>query len=577
MRRRLGRLAALVCCLVLTACAGGQVRHGVGGPNTVSFALPPSATPNWILPLAVPGYTASYNGVVQSVLFVPLYAYDGSSGAVGRDDKASAAQPPVYAPDGKSVTITLKPLTWSDGTPLTSRDVQFWFDLVRSAKDDWGAYTKGLMPDDVTDFRVVDDHTFTLTLDKTYNPGWFTANQLALITPLPQHAWAHDPDPRKTFDYLVSQAKNLGGYNADPLWKVVDGPFALESFLPTGQVTLVKNPHYTGEDAAHLDKITFLTFTSSAAEYNVLLAGGVDYGYVPTTNLGQKAKLESLGYRIEPWNGWSITYIPYNFNNPTLGKVFQQLYVRQAIQHAVDQKAISQVIWRGTATPGYGPVPQDNDPTYLSDTQKNNPYPFDLNAAKALLANHGWRPDPDGVLACREPEKCGPGVEAGTRLSMTLLTESGSDETDGTMQELKSELSRIGIELRINAQPLNTVLANGTTCEPSSPACAWQLSYFGTQGSWYFPAYPSGEQLFATGASVNFGNYQDKPTDDLIAASTLSTSPQSMVDYSARLAEQLPVIWMPNPPYQVSAIDTSLGGVTQDPLAGLQPQRWYRR
>jgi peptide/nickel transport system substrate-binding protein len=34
---------------------------------------------------------------------------------------------------------------------------------------------------------------------------------------------------------------------------------------------------------------------------------------------------------------------------------------------------------------------------------------------------------------------------------------------------------------------------------------------------------------------------------------------------------------MPNPPYQVSAIDSSLGGIVQDPLAGLQPQRWYRR
>ncbi|MFC0543579.1 peptide ABC transporter substrate-binding protein [Kutzneria chonburiensis] len=577
MRRRLGRLAALMCCLALAACTGGQVRHGVGGPNTVSFALPPSAAPNWILPLPIPGYTASYNGVIQSALFLPLYAYDGSSGAVALDDKASAADAPVYAPDGKSVTITLKPLSWSDGTPLTSADVQFWFDMVRAAKDEWAVYSKGLMPDDVTDFHVVDDHTFTLTLDKTYNPGWFTANQLALMAPLPKHAWSHDTDPRKNFDYLVSQAKNLGGYNSSPLWKVVDGPFELQSFSPTGQVTLAKNPHYTGEDAAHLDKVTFLTFTSSAAEYNVLLAGGVDYGYVPTTNLGQKPKLESLGYRIEPWNGWSITYIPYNFNNPALGNVFKQLYIRQAIQHTVDQQAISQVIWRGTATPGHGPVPQDNDPTFLSESQKNDPYPFDLDAAKKLLGDHGWQPGADGVRTCQEPKKCGQGIDKGTRLSMTLLTESGSDETDGTMQELKSELSKVGIELRINAQPLNTVLANGSTCEPSSPACAWQLSYFGTQGSWYFPAYPSGEQLFATDAGVNFGNYRDKPTDDLIAASTLSTSPQAMVDYSARLAEQLPVIWMPNPPYQVSAIDTSLGGITQDPLAGLQPQRWYRR
>ena len=93
-------------------------------------------------------------------------------------------------------------------------------------------------------------------------------------------------------------------------------------------------------------------------------------------------------------------------------------------------------------------MPQDNDPIYLSQNQKNDPYPFDLKQAEQLLTEHGWQPGADGVQACQEPAKCGQGVEKGTRLSMTLLTESGSDETDGTMQELKSELSKIGIELR---------------------------------------------------------------------------------------------------------------------------------
>jgi peptide/nickel transport system substrate-binding protein len=143
------------------------------------------------------------------------------------------------------------------------------------------------------------------------------------------------------------------------------------------------------------------------------------------------------------------------------------------------------------------------------------------------------------------------------------------------MQELKSSLSEVGIEMSINSQPLNTVLAKGTSCKPSEASCSWQLSYFGTQASWYFPANPSGEQLFATNASVNFGSYSDKRTDDLINASNRTNSGSAMLDYSAHLAEQLPVIWMPNPPYQVSAIDSALRGVVQDPLAGLQPQRWF--
>jgi len=180
---------------------------------------------------------------------------------------------------------------------------------------------------------------------------------------------------------------------------------------------------------------------------------------------------------------------------PALGAVFRQLSVRQAIQHTVDQRAIADVIWRGTAAPGYGPVPQIDDDRYLSPLQRANPYPFDLAAAAALLDGHGWRPGADGIRACAAPgtgpADCGEGVAAGTRLAITVLAESGSDETDATMAELKSELSKAGIELTIDSQPLNTVLANSSGCTrrgPSAgpaagPDCGWQLSYFGTQGS----------------------------------------------------------------------------------------------
>jgi peptide/nickel transport system substrate-binding protein len=579
--------------LALSGCAGSQEQHGGGSGaprtgGTARFALPPSATPNWIMPIAIPGYGASYNGAIRATMFVPLYNYDGSSGSVALNDPSSAAGPPRYSADGKTVTITLKPLTWSTGDPVTSRDVEFWLNLVRAGKDNWGKYSEGLMPDNIKAFHAVDEHTFTLTLDKAYNPDWFTANQLSLVVPMPQRAWDrtsadgpvgdHDRDPagaKQVFDFLVGQAKKLGTYATNPLWKVVNGPFTLSGFTAAGEVTLTKNPKYTGPEPAKLDTVKFLTFTSSSAEYNVLRAGGIDYGYVPTSNLGQQSKLEAEGYRVEPWNGWSITYSPYNFNNPQLGKVFSQLYVRQALQHAVDQNAITSVIWRGSARVGYGPVPQDNDTKYLSQRQKSNPYPFDLDAARKLLADHGWKPGSDGVLACSAPQLCGEGIEAGTRLSLTMLTESGSDETDGTMQELRSEFSRIGVEMKVNAQPLNTVLANGTSCEPSDASCSWQLSYFGTQGSWYFPANPSGEQLFATGAGTNFGSYSDKHADELMTATNLSSSQQPMFDYSAYLTEQLPVLWLPNPPYQVSAIDTALHGISQDPLAGLQPQRWF--
>ncbi|WP_020501537.1 peptide ABC transporter substrate-binding protein [Sciscionella marina] len=557
--------------------------------GSVSFALPPSATPNWILPIGVSGYGATYNSAIRNTLYPPLYLFDKTSnGTLGMDEKASAAQPPVYSPDGRTVSITLRNLTWSDGKPVTARDVEFFYNLVKAGKKQWSIYSEGRIPDNVTGFETTGQRSFRLHLDKKYNQDWFTANQLSRLIPMPQAVWDKtsdngpvgdfDRNPKtaeKVFDYLVGQGKQLGKFSTNPLFKVVDGPFAIQDFSTRGQVTLRRNPHYTGPDPAHLDTVRFQTFTSSAAEYNVLLAGGVDYGYVPTSDLGQRAKLEGLGYRITPWDGWAVSYIPYNFNNPALGTVFKQRYVREAIQRSVNQDGIADVIWRQAATKTYGPVPQGTASKYLSPRQQRNPYPFDPARAKRQLAQHGWRTGSDGVAYCADPHACGPGIQKGTRLSMTVLSESGSDETTGMIQELKSSLSRIGVDLEISQRPLNSVLAATAQCKPADPSCGWQLSFFGTQGSWYYDADPSGERLFGTNGTSNLGSYSNPHADELIAETNESDDQFAMREYSAFLAEDLPVIWVPNPAYQVSAIDSALHGVTQDPLADLYPQRWY--
>jgi len=87
-------------------CAGSHRQHGGaragGGRGSLSFALPPGATPNWLLPISLPGFTRASTGRSAAELYVPLYLYSGASGAVGPDDAASAATAARYAPDGRS-------------------------------------------------------------------------------------------------------------------------------------------------------------------------------------------------------------------------------------------------------------------------------------------------------------------------------------------------------------------------------------------------------------------------------------------------------------------------------------------
>jgi peptide/nickel transport system substrate-binding protein len=142
------------------------------------------------------------------------------------------------------------------------------------------------------------------------------------------------------------------------------------------------------------------------------------------------------------------------------------------------------------------------------------------------------------------------------------------------MAELKSSLSKIGVAIDLKQAPLNTVLGSSKACTADQPECSWQLSFFGTQGSWYFPAYPSGERIFGTGATSNLGSYTDPKADELIAASTSTADTASMKAYSDYLTKELPVIWLPNPVYQISAIKKNVNVGVQDPLASMQPQRW---
>ncbi|MEV0439640.1 peptide ABC transporter substrate-binding protein [Streptomyces spectabilis] len=603
MRALKAAAAAGLALAALTGCTreGGRVDMGPTGGTpveggTATMALPPAATPNWIFPIGAPGYGASYNYGIQSLLFMPVYdaVQDRQKGELTTHGPSTLGLKPTYSEGNRTVTVPLrKGVKWSDGTPVTARDLEFWFNLVKANKASWGNYSVGTMPDNVKRFETLDDHTVRLRLSRAYNPDWFTANQLTLMRALPQHAWSATSDGGEVGDFdrtkkgakavfarLTRHAKSLGSYAGDPLWKTVNGPWKLAGWRDNGQVTIVPNEKFTGprSQRPHLDKVVFKPFTTADSEYNVLRSGGVDYGYIPPSVMAQKEKFEDKGYRVDPWEGWAATYIVYNFNSTHAGPLLRRLYIRQAMQHLVDQKAMSEVIWQGSATPTLGPVPVAPKSQYLSPAMERNQYPFSVARAKALLEAHGWRTG-GGTARCERPGtgpgECGAGIAKDTPLKLTLLSQSGSTETTNMMQELKSSLSKAGIELTVRQQPLNSVLGNSVPCTAKDPGCDWDMSFFGTAGSWYYPLNPSGEQLFSTGASANFGNYSDKRADRIIRAVQYAPDMKAVHAYGEYLAEQLPVMWMPNPAYQVSVIRNDLRGVGQNPTVTFAPQDWY--
>ena len=588
----LAATSAVAAVALLAGCSAstGSTKSQSGSKDTINYALPANFTPNWILPIGTAAHLNTNNGSIARTLWEPLVAFNGSQGSIAWNKKGSLATAADFAPDGKSVTITLGKRTWSDGKPITSRDVEFWFNLIKANKAQWGNYNEGKAPDNWTTLVATDATHLTITFDRAYNNDWMLANELSLIHPLPQHVWDKTSDSGvvgnddktpagavKVWNYLNTAAKSLGDYSTNPLWKTISGPYLLSSFSTSGKVVLVANAKYDGGEKAKIKTVNLLPYTSTSAEENAVRSGAVDYGYITATNLDQAKSFTSQGYTVKPWTGWAITYMPYNFNNPTMGAVFKQLYARQAVQMSIDQTSLSKVIFNGTAVPGYGPIPQAQKSDFLSSAQKNNPYPYSTSKAAALLMSHGWTSQ-SGVMVCTSPgpssSQCGVGVASGTKFAMSVLSQSGSTVTDNMMSAIQSSLSKAGISFSIKTAPVNSVLSQTPPCTASEAICKWQLSFFGTAGSWYFSAFPTGDSLFMTKGGANFGSYSNKDVDAVIKESTTSSGNTAIQSYSAKLAADLPVIWLPSPDYQISVVKSGLTGFSQDSLADFHPAEW---
>jgi peptide/nickel transport system substrate-binding protein len=336
----------------------------------------------------------------------------------------------------------------------------------------------------------------------------------------------------------------------------------------------VPNAKYSGPDKPKVSVFEEIPFTSDTAEFNELRAGDLTIGYVPTQDLGQKGYMESHGYKFAPWNQFGIVYFAYNFTDPTTGPIFKQLYFRQAFQSLVNQPEYLKKFLGGYGTITNGPVP--TYPTGNADLTKlessGQVYPYDPSKAVALLKDHGWTVKAGGTTTCTKPGtgtgECGAGIAAGAALSFRLLYASGSVPLTDEMEALKStEAQEAGIQIALSTAPFGQVIATtfGGGCSSTSPCSGWDLGNWG--GGWvYSPDYfPTGEELFETGASSNPGYYSSPEANKLIATTntdaTVSGEIKALDTYENYLAKQLPVVWMPSMPYQLTMYKKSLKGL----------------
>ena len=604
--RTLGRHQVRLAAVTLTAVALATLVGGCGGsahvsttvPSSATFAEPPNSPPYYIFPLTpLTNYNGNNDSEFQYLIYRPLYWF-GDNGTPDFNAQLSLADAPTYTNGGRTAVVKLKPYKWSDGQAITSRDVVFWMNLLRVAKNNWAGYVPGEFPDNVTSVKAQGPDTVAFTFNRDYNQNWVLYNELSQITPMPQHVCAaaaerpsglratipvgdQDTTPagaKQVYKFLLKQGNDLSSYATNPLWKVVSGPWKMSSFDTSNRVTLVPNPAYSGPVKPVLKQFNLVPFTSDAAEYNVLRSGGLDYGYIPAQDAAQIPQLRSSGYTVTSAPTWSINFTVPNFNNPKAGPLFKQLYIRQAMQELIDQATWVKVALNGFGDQTHGPVPTDPPNAFASALVKQGVYTYSPAQAVALLKSHGWAVRPNGVSTCAKPgsgpSQCGPGVAAGAALNFTLEYANGISSLNLGMQAMGSNFSQAGIKLDLLPEPLDTVNAHEVRCTPSESKCGWQL----IQGdlAWTFQPdyYPEGALIFASNGASNSGGYSDPTADKLIEATHISTSPQAMTSYENYLARQLPVLWTPKPDSIIAVSDKWTGTQPNDPFGELYPEDW---
>ena len=147
-----------------------------------------------------------------------------------------------------------------------------------------------------------------------------------------------------------------------------DGPWKLTAFDSLGNATFEPNRTTAVPQKAHGEVVKEVAYTSTQAEENDLQAGKIDLGFVDPTHpdlagafAGQgRAQLGPVGQPVQLDHGLGVGLqlraVQLQFERPE-GAAVNQLYIRQALQTAVDQSGIIKNVDKGYGFPTYSPLP----------------------------------------------------------------------------------------------------------------------------------------------------------------------------------------------------------------------------
>jgi ABC-type transport system substrate-binding protein len=274
---------------------------------------------------------------------------DGKKNAIYADATASVASDTLrfLATGELEVTWRLRPeAKWSDGTPLSARDLQFATEVSKDPE--------------LLEARVISPHQLVMHYSDR------VADAMEGPTPYPTHA--------------LEEAFKKGGYVAVREARQKQalpslGPYRVVSFVPEEKLVLAANQRFIGPPPS-IPNVEVLRYPDSAAAVAAFEKGEVDV-LAPNTSTPEDTRALKLrradAVLIRPSN--AFIFLAPDLKNPLL----QKRGVRRALLLAIDRERLRREIYGEEGRVADSPVPGVKTPSA----------PFDPAQAKLLLEQAG--------------------------------------------------------------------------------------------------------------------------------------------------------------------------------------------
>lgn len=451
------------------------------------------------------------------------------------------------SPDGTLYNFSIRPnAVWHDGQPVTTDDVIFTVEMIKS--------NGSLFPQDIKDLwsqiviKRFDDKTLQFKLPEPFAPFL----DYATFGVLPKHL----------LESVSADQLAAAEFNLKPIGT---GPYKFSQLMTsggqiTGVVLVVNNDYYLQKP--FIEQFVFRFYPDSSSAFDAYQQGQV-LGISQLTNDVLQQALEEPTLSVYSSRLPQLGLVFLNLNNPSV-QFLQNEKIRQALMLGVNRNNIVSHIMRGQAIVADGPI-LPGSWAYYNEIQH---YDYDPDAAVVLLNGEGY------VISAGSGDVR---AKDGQPLTFTLVHPDDIIHTQ-IAQAIQSDWALIGVRIDLQSVPYDSMVNDFLTTRNYQAVLA-DLNTARTPDP---DPYLFWHQSEATGGQ-NYSQWDNRTASEFLESARTAADFESRArlyrNFQVVFAKEMPSLPLYYPVYSYG-VDAQVQGVQVAPMYDISDRlavvnEWY--